>query len=279
LFALELARQLEEAGEKLDFLLLLDPTLPDDTREPTGERRATAPAVSGDAASTGWIQRNRAGLRGLSFAQKLTYFRARFGVLTHLARKYSERLKLRLGRIYNALGRDIPFPLRERVATHYYRSIREAYRPAPLRSRVVVYLLNRHAAERRAVLERLFPAGLDVRLLETTRHLEVMEEPFLSQWMAELKRHLTANPEVVSVAPPAAENERIDSHATTPEAFEADPEQQFRVAHNAEGQFSVWPVDSDLPPGWTALEFSGDRDSCLAHIDRTWSDPRPVSLR
>jgi len=60
---------------------------------------------------------------------------------------------------------------------------------------------------------------------------------------------------------------------------EAEDQRQYRVVVNAEEQYSIWPVDSDLPAGWRPDGFSGDRAACLAHIDEVWTDLRPRSLR
>ncbi|WP_413810983.1 MbtH family protein [Streptomyces sp. OE57] len=56
-------------------------------------------------------------------------------------------------------------------------------------------------------------------------------------------------------------------------------ERQYRVVINDEEQFSVWPGDRDLPAGWREEGMRGDRETCLAHIDRVWTDMRPRSLR
>jgi MbtH protein len=53
----------------------------------------------------------------------------------------------------------------------------------------------------------------------------------------------------------------------------------FRVVMNDEEQYSVWPADRDLPPGWSATGVSGSSADCLAHIDEVWTDMRPASLR
>jgi len=53
----------------------------------------------------------------------------------------------------------------------------------------------------------------------------------------------------------------------------------YRVVINDEEQYSVWPADRDLPPGWSAPGASGPKSACLAHIDEVWTDMRPASLR
>ena len=57
------------------------------------------------------------------------------------------------------------------------------------------------------------------------------------------------------------------------------PEAVFEVVMNDEEQYSIWPADKTLPPGW---RLAGKRDvktACLQFIDETWADMRPLSLR
>jgi MbtH protein len=58
-----------------------------------------------------------------------------------------------------------------------------------------------------------------------------------------------------------------------------DDAEPYVVVLNDEEQYSVWPTDRDLPPGWRAAGFSGSRADCLAHIEEVWTDMRPLSLR
>lgn len=53
----------------------------------------------------------------------------------------------------------------------------------------------------------------------------------------------------------------------------------FLVVMNDEEQYSIWPIDREVPPGWYASGFDGDKQECLAHIDSVWNDIRPASLR
>jgi MbtH protein len=58
-----------------------------------------------------------------------------------------------------------------------------------------------------------------------------------------------------------------------------DETRSFVVVVNDEEQYSIWPTDRPLPPGWRDGGHRGDRASCLEHIDRVWTDMRPLSLR
>jgi MbtH protein len=58
-----------------------------------------------------------------------------------------------------------------------------------------------------------------------------------------------------------------------------DDDLTYRVVLNHEEQYSIWPVDRDLPLGWREEGKRGTRAECLAHIDEVWTDMRPLSLR
>jgi MbtH protein len=52
----------------------------------------------------------------------------------------------------------------------------------------------------------------------------------------------------------------------------------FLALRNAEGQFSLWPSRVAVPAGWLIAHGPASRPSCLEHIDRHWTDIRPLSL-
>ena len=53
----------------------------------------------------------------------------------------------------------------------------------------------------------------------------------------------------------------------------------FKVVLNGEEQYSIWRVDRPNALGWRDAGFVGTRDECLAHIEKVWTDMRPLSLR
>lgn len=59
----------------------------------------------------------------------------------------------------------------------------------------------------------------------------------------------------------------------------ATPPQTFKVVVNQEQQYSLWPEDREIPPGWTDTGFSGEKELCLAHIEEVWTDMTPLSAR
>lgn len=53
----------------------------------------------------------------------------------------------------------------------------------------------------------------------------------------------------------------------------------FRVLVNHEEQYAIWPEWKAIPGGWRDTGVQGDKKTCLDHVDKTWTDARPLSLR
>ena len=53
----------------------------------------------------------------------------------------------------------------------------------------------------------------------------------------------------------------------------------YNVVVNEEEQYSIWPVDMQIPYGWKEVGKSGPKPECLAYIKEVWTDMRPLSLR
>jgi len=53
----------------------------------------------------------------------------------------------------------------------------------------------------------------------------------------------------------------------------------FKVVVNAEQQYSIWPDYKQTPEGWREVGEVGNKQTCLAYIERVWTDLRPASLR
>ncbi len=53
----------------------------------------------------------------------------------------------------------------------------------------------------------------------------------------------------------------------------------YRVVVNHEEQYSIWPLDREIPVGWRDAGKSGPKADCLAYIKEVWTDMRPLSLR
>ncbi|MFE1484356.1 MbtH family NRPS accessory protein [Streptomyces sp. WY228] len=53
----------------------------------------------------------------------------------------------------------------------------------------------------------------------------------------------------------------------------------YQVVVNDEEQHALWPARTDPPVGWRAEGFSGSEEECMAHVDRVWTDIRPLGLR
>jgi MbtH protein len=53
----------------------------------------------------------------------------------------------------------------------------------------------------------------------------------------------------------------------------------YRVVINQEEQYSIWPLEMEIPAGWSEVGKSGRKAECLAYIGEVWKDMRPLSLR
>lgn len=57
-------------------------------------------------------------------------------------------------------------------------------------------------------------------------------------------------------------------------------DETFIVLVNHEEQYSIWPHWKAVPGGWKAVEgVKGDKKTVLEHVEKTWTDMRPLSLR
>ena len=57
-----------------------------------------------------------------------------------------------------------------------------------------------------------------------------------------------------------------------------DPDAQYLVLVNDEGQHSLWPTFVDVPGGWQVVFGEKSRQECLDYIESNWRDLRPKSL-
>jgi thioesterase domain-containing protein/uncharacterized protein YbdZ (MbtH family)/acyl carrier protein len=53
----------------------------------------------------------------------------------------------------------------------------------------------------------------------------------------------------------------------------------YKVVVNDQDQYSLWPASRAIPPGWKDLRKEGTQEECLAFIQETWRDMRPLRLR
>ena len=53
----------------------------------------------------------------------------------------------------------------------------------------------------------------------------------------------------------------------------------YAVVTNSEKQYSIWPLDQEVPAGWKLVGKSGTKQECLDYIAKVWVDMRPESLR
>ncbi|WP_042425013.1 MbtH family protein [Streptacidiphilus anmyonensis] len=57
-----------------------------------------------------------------------------------------------------------------------------------------------------------------------------------------------------------------------------DPDAQYLVLVNEEGQHSLWPVFASVPDGWNTAHGPAGRPDCLDYVNEHWTDMRPRTL-
>lgn len=63
------------------------------------------------------------------------------------------------------------------------------------------------------------------------------------------------------------------------ETTDMDENTRYQVLRNDEEQYSLWPVDVEVPAGWQPVGKEGTEAECSAYVDEVWTDMRPRSLR
>ena len=53
----------------------------------------------------------------------------------------------------------------------------------------------------------------------------------------------------------------------------------YAVVLDDEGQYSIWPDDRELPPGWRREGTSGSESVCQAYLDQLKAETRAAALR
>jgi MbtH protein len=53
----------------------------------------------------------------------------------------------------------------------------------------------------------------------------------------------------------------------------------YKVVVNQDGQYSIWATNRANPLGWDDVGNSGSKVECLAHIEKVWTDMRPLTIR
>jgi MbtH protein len=51
---------------------------------------------------------------------------------------------------------------------------------------------------------------------------------------------------------------------------------QYKVVVNHEQQYSIWPINREIPLGWMDTGVSGSKEQCLDTIKEVWTDLRPL---
>lgn len=53
----------------------------------------------------------------------------------------------------------------------------------------------------------------------------------------------------------------------------------YKVVVNLQGQYSIWPLQRNNPPGWKTVDKSGTEEECMAFIEFTWTHMEPLKVK
>ncbi|OKP00570.1 MbtH family NRPS accessory protein [Xenorhabdus eapokensis] len=48
---------------------------------------------------------------------------------------------------------------------------------------------------------------------------------------------------------------------------------KWMIVMNGKKQYSVWPVEYEIPMGWMAIGRTGTKEECLSYIAKIWPEP------
>ena len=206
LLAYEMAQQLQDSGEQVDMLFLLDPPTRPEIFKSFDCLPATQPSGAGVAADqggkppagvSGRLARKRQQLMGRSLSGKVTYVLQEVkGHTAYLVRRISDRFRLRIvepGRVAFAhgcyrCGIPVPVALRTRYVARAYDFACKRYQPQPYNGDLVIFSGNDYPAS--SIWEHL--AAGEIRLMKFDGdHLDFTRRPeLIHQWAAVLNKYI-----------------------------------------------------------------------------------------
>ncbi|SDJ97342.1 MbtH protein [Actinopolyspora mzabensis] len=54
-----------------------------------------------------------------------------------------------------------------------------------------------------------------------------------------------------------------------------DPDTNYTVLANEEGEHSLWPASLPVPPRWMTVHGPSTREDCLSRVNELWHGLRP----
>lgn len=58
-----------------------------------------------------------------------------------------------------------------------------------------------------------------------------------------------------------------------------DNDALYTVVVNNDEQYSIWPADREVLPGWREVGQRGTKAACLEYIQRVWTGDQPLNVR
>jgi thioesterase domain-containing protein len=195
LVAFEMAQQLQQRGERVELLMLLEPA---NLRSSTKSVfiKPGAIDVTDDHLIAAEVQRHLRIVASLPAPERLSYVRERIvGKINDWVSKCCSPVKQSMRRAtykaYLRIGARIPLALRSLYILDVYSRAIKNYAPKPYAGKIVLFEGEKSFA-RQETWERLALGGLEVHKVKG-RHEEILGQPFVQGWAEKLSRYLKPN--------------------------------------------------------------------------------------
>ena len=190
--AFEMAQQLQAEGENVPFLFMLDSLYPGFPGE-----HSPSSNISPSPTYFKEIQRHMQNARGLQLPKAVKYVSARLhGKFQERVGRAKKPLNGLLIKAYLAVGRRLPFHLRNQYILKIYFDALAIYDPKPYNGRAVYIKSSERPSVHSLRWNALMRGGLDRYEVAATNHMDIIKVQNASSWTEKLKTSLLESQEL-----------------------------------------------------------------------------------
>jgi thioesterase domain-containing protein len=198
--AFEVAQQLQRQNERVDLVVLVNPSVPESNQLPlplsenADDSQQTGKSSKGGTSFRGEFCRHLQSMKALGLSQLPTYVLQRVkGQAVDSSLKITQSVQKLAIRICLRLGRPLPPSLRSRYILQIYFEAIRTYVPKLYSGRLTIFQANAKSAAP-IKWKALARGGADVHYIPGD-HLSVLEESHIGVWAETLRNSLTTQPD------------------------------------------------------------------------------------
>jgi thioesterase domain-containing protein len=197
LVAFEIAQRLFESGERVEFLALLEPTMPANGRLPA----STGKPLTLSESAAGWrhrVLRYRQVLAPMNAPAKLRHIARRIlGIIGSKTAKIAKSYKRLAVNICLAIHRPLPPGLRAAYLLGIYTQAARTYSARPYPGSITIFRGGKWTPRFESFWRQL--AAADVHIHEVQGdHMDLTQQPYVEMWASQLNSSLQRAQETVS---------------------------------------------------------------------------------